>query len=112
MPASLYRLAGKEHPTVVVDNKPVEQVVVQDAVVQVVEEVVTQLETPVAAVVVEETVSAITVETPAAQKLVWDAAWTRTKLYQFAVDNGVSVNNSMSKTQIIDALTKANSLTT
>ena len=111
MPASLYRLAGKEHPTAVVDNKPVKQVIVQDAVIQVVEEVVAQLETPVAAVV-EETVSVITVETPAAQKLVWDATWTRTKLYQFAVDNGVSVNNSMSKTQIIDALAKANSLTT
>lgn len=114
MPAALYRLAGKPHPTETVDKvveqtiaedtQVVEQVVVQaeapQEVVEAVEPVVTQVETPV------ETVVEQVVETP---KLVWDSSWSRTKLYQFAVDNKVAVTNTMTKNQIIDALNTANS---
>lgn len=116
MPAALYRLAGKPHPTETVDKvveqtiaedtQVVEQVVVQaeapQEVVEAVEPVVTQVETPV------ETVVEQVVETP---KLVWDSSWSRTKLYQFAVDNKVAVTNAMTKNQIIDALNTANSAT-
>lgn len=118
MPAALYRLAGKPHPTETVDKvveqtiaedtqvveQVVEQVVVQaeapQEVVEAVEPVVTQVETPV------ETVVEQVVETP---KLVWDSSWSRTKLYQFAVDNKIAVTNTMTKNQIIDALNTANS---
>jgi hypothetical protein len=94
MPAALYRLAGKPHPTETVDKVVVQVEAPQEAV----EPVVTQEEAPV------ETV----VEVP---KLVWDASWSRAKLYQFAVDNKVSVTSTMSKNQIIDALNAANSAT-
>ena len=114
MPAALYRLAGKPHPTETVDKvveqtiaedtQVVEQVVVQaevpQEVVEAVEPVVAQVETPV------ETVVEQVVETP---KLVWDSSWSRTKLYQFAVDNKIAVTNTMTKNQIIDALNTANS---
>lgn len=116
MPAALYRLAGKPHPTETVDKvveqtpveqvQVVEQVVVQaevpQEVVETVEPVVAQVETPV------ETVVEQVVETP---KLVWDSNWSRTKLYQFAVDNKVAVTSTMTKNQIIDALNAANSAT-
>jgi hypothetical protein len=116
MPASLYRLAGKPHPTetinkvveqtTVEETQVVEQVVVQTEVpqdvVEAVESVVAQVETPV------ETVVETVVEAP---KLVWDSSWSRTKLYQFAVDNKVVVTNAMTKNQIIDTLTAANSAT-
>jgi len=113
MPAALYRLAGKPHPTETVD-KVVEQVVVQvEAPQEAVEPVVTQTEAPVETVVEpvvtqEEAPVETVVEVP---KLVWDASWSRAKLYQFAVDNKVSVTSTMSKNQIIDALNAANSAT-
>jgi len=90
MPASLYRLAGKPHhteppvavaetTTIVVSNEP--------EVPQVVESAPEVVESP---------------------NIVWDPTWTRSKLYQVAIDAGLSVDTTMTKTSIINVLSQSN----
>jgi len=97
MPASLYRLAGKPHhteppvavaetTTIVVSNEPEVPQVVESAP-EVVESVPEVVESP---------------------KIVWDPTWTRSKLYQVAIDAGLSVDTTMTKASIINVLSQSN----
>jgi hypothetical protein len=102
MPASLYRLAGKPHhtePPVVVETIVAPS---EPEVQQVVEEVIQPPE-----VTVEEVFES-TPEIVEPPKIVWDSTWTRTKLYQVAIDAGLSVDATMTKANIINVLSKSN----
>jgi hypothetical protein len=121
MPASLYRLVGRQHPVdqpVAVDSSaPVVEAV--EPVVEAVEPVVEAVE-PVATAqveqaveVVEETVSVIENDIPTEPEPVapvypnWDATWTKTKLFGIATDLGLAVTIDSTKAEIIAALAAA-----
>jgi hypothetical protein len=108
MPASLYRLAGKPHPTEaptvkvepVVAPVTVETIVAVEPVVvvpDVIEQVVESIPEPV--VQVDSTPEVVEV-----QKVVWEPTWTRSKLYQVATEAGLTVDSTMSKASIINLL--------
>jgi hypothetical protein len=107
MPASLYRLVGRQHP--------VDQPVAVDSSAPVVEAVepVVAAQVEQAVEVVEGAVSVIENDIPAEPEPVapvypnWDATWTKTKLFGIATDLGLAVTIDSTKAEIIAALTAA-----
>ena len=97
MPASLYRLAGKPH------HAEMPAVVAETTVVVVPKEPEVQQVVESAPEVVESAPEVV--ESPS---IVWDPTWTRSKLYQVAIDAGLSVDTTMTKASIINVLSQSN----
>ncbi len=107
MPASLYRLVGRQHP--------VDQPVAVDSSAPVAEAVETVVAAQIeqAVEVVEDAVSVIENNVPTEPEPVapvypnWDVTWTKTKLLGIATDLGLAVTIDSTKAEIITALTAA-----
>lgn len=125
MPASLYRLAGKPHPTEA--NQPVaapETVVEVQKILETTDvaqteslpevenndEIAAQAEvSSVESTSTDESVESSDGEAAPVQYPTWDASWTKAQLLEVAVQLNLAVTSANTKTQIVEALTAATS---